>query len=197
MNLRALVSALVLAAAVCGAGAALAAEKPASSAPAAAKGAESGVLNPQGLSVQYWAEKSKEARFDPKMCVYGVFMDKTGQHAEARRIFKRCAEHGDQYAMPWMSFLDENGYDRPSDPAAAARWDKKLADLGNSIGQFNYGLDLLRGHGVAQDFGRGKAYIDKAAAGGDATARELVKNGYDWRSVTPSADFAHYGQPEY
>jgi TPR repeat protein len=197
MNLRALVSAIVLTAAACGAGPVFATDKPVAVVPAAASGGDSGVLNPQGLSVQYWGAKAKEARFDPKMCVYGVFMDKTGQHAEARRIFKRCAEHGDQYAMPWMSFLDENGYDRPSDPVAAAKWDKKLAELGNSIGQFNYGLDLLRGHGVAQDFGRGKAYIDKAAAGGDATARELSKSNYDWRSVTPTADLAHYGQPEF
>ncbi len=197
MKLHALVFATVLTAAACGAGPVFATEKQAASGAAAASASDSGVLNPQELSIQYWGAKAKEARFDPKMCVYGVFMDKTGQHAEARRIFKRCAEHGDQYAMPWMSFLDENGYDRPSDPAAAAGWDKKLADLGNSIGQFNYGLDLLRGHGVAQDFGRGKAYIDKAAAGGDATAKELVKNDYDWRSVTPTADLAHYGQPEY
>ncbi len=64
--------------------------------------------------------------------------------------------------MPWMSYLDENGYDRPSDPVAAADWDKKLADTGSSLGQFNYGLDILRGHGVTQDRALGKSYIDRA-----------------------------------
>lgn len=158
---------------------------------------DAGVLNPQELSVQYWGARSTQARFDPKMCVYGVFMDKTGQHEEARRIFEACAEHGNQYAMPWMSFLEENGYDRPADPVKAAEWDRKLADLGSSLGQFNYGLDFLRGHGVAQDFARGKAYVDKAAAGGDSTARELIAHDYDWQSVTPSADLAHYRVPQY
>ncbi len=110
-----------------------------------------GTLNPQELAIEFWVGKSREDRFDPQMCAYGVFMDKTGSHEDARRVFERCAAAGNQYSMPWMSYLEENGYDRPSDPVAAADWDKKLADTGSSLGQFNYGLDILRGHGVTQD----------------------------------------------
>ncbi|WP_298356836.1 sel1 repeat family protein [Rhodoblastus sp.] len=158
---------------------------------------ETGELNPQSLSIQYWAAKASQGDFDPHMCMYGVFLDKTGQHDEARRIFERCANEGNLNAMPWMSFLEENGYDRPSDPAKAAEWDRKLADKGSSLGQFNYGLDLLRGHGVMQDRAAGKALIDKAAAGGDKTARELASHDYDPDSVTPTADLAHYRQPQF
>jgi hypothetical protein len=156
-----------------------------------------GELNPQELSVQHWAAKSTEDQFDPHMCMYGVFLDKTGQHDVARRIFERCANAGNLNAMPWMSFMKENGYDLPSDPVAAAEWDKKLADTGSSLGQFNYGLDLLRGHGVDQDTKLGKALVDKAAAGGDTTARELAAHDYDPESVTPEPDKARYRKPQF
>jgi uncharacterized protein len=152
---------------------------------------------PSELSIQYWVERSKEARFDPGMCLYGYPLAKMGWHDAARRIFERCAEHGNEYAMPWAAWTEENGYDKPSDPAKAAYWDKKLADTGSSLGAFNYGLDLLRGHGVDQDTKLGKAMIDKAAAGGDTTARELIAHDYDPESVTPSADLAHYRKPQF
>ena len=96
-----------------------------------------------------------------------------------------------------MSYLEENGYDRPSDPVAAADWDKKLADTGSSLGQFNYGLDILRGHGVEQDRALGKSYIDRAAKGGDVTARELASHDYDPESVTPESDKARYRKPQF
>jgi TPR repeat protein len=99
--------------------------------------------------------------------------------------------------MPWAAWTEENGYDRPSDPAKAADWDKRLADTGSSIGQLNYGLDLLRGHGVAQDRALGKELVDKSAAAGDKTARELAQHDYDPESVTPTADLAHYRKPQF
>ncbi len=149
------------------------------------------------LSVQYWAAKSASERFDPQMCRYAVFLDKTGQHEEAGRLFQRCADEGNLNAMPWMSYLEENGYDRPSDPAKAAQWDKRLSDAGSPLGAFNYGLDLLRGHGAPLDRAAGKALIDKAAAGGDKTAIELIAHDYDPESVTPEADKARYRQPQF
>jgi TPR repeat protein len=99
--------------------------------------------------------------------------------------------------MPWAAWTEENGYDRPSDPAKAADWDKRLADTDSSIGQLNYGLDLLRGHGVAQDRALGKELVDKSAAAGDKTARELAQHDYDPESVTPTADLAHYRKPQF
>ncbi len=156
-----------------------------------------GELNPQELGVDYYRGKSGDAKIDPHLCAYGVFMDKTGQHEEARKIFERCANEGNLQAMPWMSYTEENGFDRASNPIAAAEWDKKLADKGSSLGQFNYGLDLLRGHGVTQDRALGKDFVDRAVKGGDATARELAAHDYDPESVTPSADYARYRKPQF
>ena len=156
-----------------------------------------GRLNPQELGIDYWIARSKEARFDPGMCLYGYPIAKMGWHEEARRIFERCSEHGIEGAMPWAAWQEENGYDRPSNPVAAAEWDRKLADRGSSLGQFNYGLDLLRGHGVSQDRALGKTLVDQAAKGGDTTARELAAHDYDPESVTPTADLAHYRKPQF
>jgi hypothetical protein len=164
---------------------------------AAAPADDGGELNPDQLSVDYYIGKAGDKQIDPHLCAYGVFMDKTGRHAEARRIFERCARDGNENAMPWMAFMEENGFDRPSDPAAAAQWDKRLADRGSALGAFNYGLDLLRGHGVAHDEKQGRAMIDRAAKGGDTTARELIAHGYDPESVTPGADRARYRQPQF
>jgi TPR repeat protein len=156
-----------------------------------------GELNPDQLGVDYYIGKAGAGKIDPHLCAYGVFMDKTGRHDEARKIFERCARDGNENAMPWMSFMEENGFDRPSDPAAAADWDKKLADRGSSLGAFNFGLDLLRGHGIARDEKLGRAMIDRAAQGGDKTAKELIAHGYDPESVTPGADRARYRQPQF
>jgi TPR repeat protein len=156
-----------------------------------------GELNPQQLGVDYYVGKAADAKIDPHLCAYGVFMDKTGQHEEARKIFERCANEGNLQAMPWMSYMEENGFEKPSNPDAAADWDRKLADKGSSLGAFNYGLDLLRGHGVAHDEKLGRAMIDRAAAGGDVTAKELIAHHYDPESVTPASDRARYRQPQF
>ena len=206
MNLKSGLSALALAAAmVLGASAALrAAEEgpdPAYAHRAPSQGSDAddevGRLNPQELGIDYWIARSKEARYDAGMCMYGYPIAKMGWHEEARRIFERCAEHGNLSAMAWSAWTEENGYDLPSNPVAAAAWDQRLADTGSSLGQFNYGLDILRGHGVTQDRALGKSYIDKASAGGDATAKELAQHDYDPESVTPTADLAHYRKPQF
>ena len=136
-----------------------------------------GELNPQNssdLSVELLFGKSGDAKIDPHLCGYGVFMDKTGQHEEARKIFERCANEGNLQAMPWMSYTEENGFDRPSNPVAAAEWDKKLADKGSSLGQFNYGLDLLRGHGV--DAGS-RAWQEHGRPGGEGRRQDRARTG--------------------
>ena len=204
MSLAARLVLVVLSAAatVAGARAGVASDVTASLDPAAAKvgsdaGDEVGRLNPQELGIDYWIARSKEARFDPGMCMYGYPLAKMGWHEDARRIFQRCSEAGITGAMPWMAWTEENGYDKPSDPVKAAEWDKTLADTGSSLGQFNYGLDLLRGHGVTQDRAQGKSLIDSAAKGGDTTARELAAHDYDPESVTPTSDLAHYRKPQF
>lgn len=154
-----------------------------------------GTLNPQELTMDYYVGLAKAEHFNPQMCIFGYPAAKMGNHPLARLIFERCSKAGIVATMPWMAWQEENGYDKPSNPAEAARWDKATADHGSAIGDLNYGLDLLRGHGVAHDEILGRAYVDRAAKAGDATAKELVRNGYDPMSVTPDADKNHYRDP--
>jgi len=52
----------------------------------------------------------------------------------------------------------------------------------------NYGLDLLRGHGVPRDPILGRKFVDRAATAGLDVARELQDAAYDPAAVTPDAD---------
>ena len=162
-----------------------------------AEDADDGELNPQSLTIDYWVKKLDEKPFNSMICTYGYPAAKMGWHDAARKIFEKCSERGVEGAMPWMSWTEENGYGKPADPAKAAQWDRRLAERGNSLGALNYGLDLLRGRGVAEDPIQGRAYIDRAARGGDETATELAAHGYDWQSVTPSADADRYNKFAY
>ena len=169
---------------------------------AAARGSETiedadGTLNPQQLTLDYFATKAGDAKFDPRICMYGYPAAKMGAHSAARAIFERCSKEGVLAAMPWMSWTEENGYDRPSDPAQAAEWDRRAAEAGYSIGEFNYGLDLLRGHGVRRDEKLGRDFIDRAARQGDVSAREVAEHGYDPEIATPDADRPRYRAPMY
>ena len=59
---------------------------------------------------------------------------------------------------------------------------------GRSGGKFNYGLDLMRGRGVAQNDAQGRRLIDEAAEEGLEVARRLQGADYDLHEVTPDAD---------
>mgnify|MGYP006413724951 FL=1 len=87
-----------------------------------------------------------------------------------------------------MSQLDNNGLGGEYNPDAAAEWDRRAAEAGDPVGQFNHGLDLLRGHGVARDEARGRALVDMAAAQGLDVAQRLAAADYDPAEVTPDAD---------
>lgn len=158
---------------------------------------EFGSLNGEELSLDLMLRKLERGEFDPMACMYGYWATKSGNHVAARKIFMACADRGVVAAMPWMSNLEENGLGGPENPQGAAAWDKRAADMGYSIGQLNYGLDLLRGHGVARDETKARQLIDRAAAQGDSAAKQLIENGYDWRSVTPDADEHRYEQKLY
>lgn len=158
---------------------------------------EHGTLNPQELTLDYFARRTEAKSFDPRMCVYGYPAAKMGNAALARRIFDRCANEGVLAAMPWMSWLDENGYDRPADPKSATAWDRRAAEAGWPIGELNYGLDLLRGWGVEQDVAKGRDFIDRAARQGNAEARILQQHGYDPDTVTPDPDRERYRKRVY
>jgi TPR repeat protein len=157
---------------------------------------EGGTLNPDEMSLSKAVERAQNGDVNMVICSQGYLMTKKGSHAEARTVFRECAKQGWTGTMTWMSYMDDNGFGGEYDPHAAADWDKKAAEAGDPIGRFNYGLNLLRGHGVTQDLQAGKRFVDQAAQDGLKIAQELQAAQYDPTAVTPDADEWKY-KPRY
>lgn len=154
---------------------------------------DTGTLNPPEMGMDRVMENIRRGETDMTTCAAGYYMTKKGDHEDARTLFELCATKGDYTAaMTWMSQLDNNGLGGEYNPDAAAEWDRQAAERGDPVGQFNYGLDLLRGHGVARDEALGRAYVDQAAEAGLKVARRLQSAGYDLDEVTPDADNWRY-----
>ncbi|MDD8022654.1 MAG: tetratricopeptide repeat protein [Paracoccaceae bacterium] len=151
-----------------------------------------GDLNPEEMTINRMMQNIARGETSMTTCATGYFITKSGRHAQARTLFERCAQDGWSGAMTWMSQLDDNGLGGPLDPQAAADWDRQAAEAGDPVGQFNFGLDLMRGRGVARDPAAGRALVDQAARAGLAVARRLQGAGYDLDEVTPDADTWKY-----
>ena len=147
-----------------------------------------GELNPDEMSISKSLENASRGNVDMMTCAMGYALTKKGDHEDARMLFSECARQGWTGTMTWMSYMEQNGLGAVENPEAAARWDKMAADLGDPIGMFNHGLDLLRGYGVAQNEELGRSYIDKAANYGLRAAKQLQAGDYDPEVVTPDAD---------
>ncbi|MCI4662466.1 MAG: sel1 repeat family protein [Neomegalonema sp.] len=165
--------------------------------PAQAEEIEGGELNPEELSLNYFMRKLERGETDPIANSAGYLAAKSGDYATARRIFEPQAAAGNTQAMTWLSWMEDNGLGAPENAERAAEWDRKAAELGDSVAMFNYGLDLLRGRGVEKSAAKGRAMIDRAASAGDDTAQELQRSGYDVDAVTPDADAWKYDRRLY
>ncbi len=147
-----------------------------------------GTLNPQDTGFGRVMSNIDNGITDMTTCATGYYVTKSGRHEMARKLFETCAQAGYTGAMTWMSQLDNNGLGAAYDPDSAANWDRRAAEAGDPVGKFNYGLDLLRGHGVSRNETLGRAYVDEAASEGLAIAKRLQAAGYDPEEVTPDAD---------
>lgn len=151
-----------------------------------------GTLNPEEMTMNKSIERALNGETSMSVCASGYLMTKSGRHEVARSVFQSCAEAGYTAAMTWMSYMDSNGFGAEYDPDKAAEWDRKAAEMGDPVGKFNYGLNLLRGHGVKQDIAQGRKWVDAAASDGLDVAHRLQAAGYDPDEVTPDADNWRY-----
>ncbi|MFD1342093.1 tetratricopeptide repeat protein [Litorisediminicola beolgyonensis] len=151
-----------------------------------------GTLNPDELTWGRMLENAERGETDMMTCASGYMLTKSGKHGAARRLFERCAAAGYTGAMTWMSQLDNNGLGAEYNPDASAAWDRKAADAGDPVGQFNHGLNLMRGHGIGRDEAAGRAMVDRAADAGLDIALRLQRADYNLDEVTPDADNWRY-----
>ena len=146
-----------------------------------------GDLNPEEMTLNSIIDRAARGESSMVVCMQGYFAVKSADYAGGKTILDACAEEFTA-AMHWQSYMEHNGLGRPEDPAKAAEWDRRAAERGDPVGQFNYGLDLLRGHGIARDPIAGRRWIDRAASAGLEDAIRLQGSGYDPDEVTPDAD---------
>ena len=147
-----------------------------------------GDLNPPEMGISRVLQNAERGEVDMMTCASGYHLTKKGDHGDARKVFEACAAKGYTEAMTWMSQLDNNGLGGPYDPDASAAWDQRAAELGDRVGKFNHGLNLMRGHGIAKDEALGRQFVDEAADEGLQVANRLQAAGYDLDEVTPDAD---------
>ncbi len=153
---------------------------------------DDGTLNPQDTGFGRVMSNVDQGQADMTTCATGYYITKSGRHEMARRLFRLCADEGYTAAMTWMGQMDNNGLSGEYNPDAAAEWDRKAAEAGDPVGKFNYGIALMRGHGVARDEAAGRALVDEAAGDGLKIARRLQGADYDLDEVTPDADNWRY-----
>lgn len=149
---------------------------------------EHGTLNPQDTGFGRVMSNIENGVTDMPTCATGYYITKSGRHEMASALFEACAEAGYTGAMTWMSQMDNNGLGGDYNPGCCGPVGQAAADLGDPVGKFNYGLDLMRGHGVARNEDLGRAYVDEAARNGLKIAKRLQGAGYDLDEVTPDAD---------
>ena len=154
---------------------------------------ELGVLNPQDTGREMLIRKIEMGVIDSVTCSLGINVTKANDPEMSRTLTRRCAEAGYTKAMTWMSQLENNGLGGAYNPDASAEWDRRAAEAGDPVGRFNHGLNLMRGHGVAQDEALGRELVDQAAAEGLEIAKRLQDADYDLEEVTPDADSWKYG----
>lgn len=147
-----------------------------------------GVLNPQDTGVEMLKRKIEMGVTDSVTCALGYNVTKYTNQELARKFSIQCAEAGYTKAMTWMSHLEDNGLGGEYNPDAAAKWDRRAAEAGDTVGRFNHGLNLIRGHGITQDIAAGRRFIDQAAKDGLAIAKRLQGAQYDLDEVTPDSD---------
>ncbi len=152
-----------------------------------------GILNPDDTGQEMLVRKIEMGVIDSVTCSLGINTSKYDDHALARRLATQCAEAGFTKAMTWMSQFEDNGIGGEKNPVAAANWDRRAAAAGDPVGMYNYGLNLMRGHGVAKDEALGRQYIDQAAQSGLDIARHLQDMNYDLDEITPDADNWRHG----
>ena len=151
-----------------------------------------GTLNPEEMT---WG--SNIARIDRgetsmTLCASGYMMTKSGDHDTARKIFEACADAGYTGTMTWMSYMENNGFGGDYNPDASAEWDRRAAEQGDPVGQFNHGVNLLRGHGIARNEDAGRAMVQRAADAGLPVAQRLIAADWDLDEITPDADNWRY-----
>ncbi|AVX12840.1 Sel1 repeat [Streptococcus pneumoniae] len=128
-------------------------------------------------------EMGYEAYIDsPKRikCLYGYVTAKTGNFDAARQIFEDCvARWNDVYSLISLAQMYESGNGVDTDlrkSAALLRQGAEQPDGASyvSLARYHWGVALAEGRGVDADPDAARAWLERAAAGGQQEAAEYL-----------------------
>lgn len=94
----------------------------------------------------------------------GVAAFSAGKYEDAVKAFETSAEKGYVPGIFNLGLVHERGAGVEADPAKAAEWCKKAAELGDPDPQVNYGCMLETGEGVEKNATEAANWYAKAAA---------------------------------
>lgn len=128
-------------------------------------------------------EMGYEAYIDsPKRmkCLYGYVTAKTGNYDAARAIFEDCvARWNDVYSLISLAQMYESGSGVEPDLGQSAALLKRGAEQPDeasyvSLARYHWGVALAEGRGVETDPDAARAWLERAAAGGQQEAAEYL-----------------------
>ena len=138
---------------------------------------DGGVLNPEDRSIQNLsADLARHPDRSGIICWVAYETHKGGIHDVALESLMECAAAGNAPSMILLSHIYENGYGTDPSPEQATYWVRRAAEEGYAVGQYHYGMALLRGHGVEKNEAEAIAWLKRAADNGDETARDVLQN---------------------
>lgn len=96
---------------------------------------------------------------------------KMGDYESARQQWESLAQRDNTSAIINLANLYEQGQGVPRDPAKAAEWLRRAAELGDPRGQTQLGMAYEKGLGVPRDLQKAESWFRRAAEQGDTTAQ--------------------------
>lgn len=101
-------------------------------------------------------------------------------YSEAAKWYRKAAEQGHDWSQYNLGVLySDGGLGLTKDPSEAAKWYRKAADQDHKGALLNLGVMYLNGSGVTKDHAETKKLWEKAAALGDATAKQYLIKYFD------------------
>ncbi len=94
-----------------------------------------------------------------------------GDYANALRLYKPLAEHGNADAQNDLGAMYANGQGVPKDDKEAVKWYRLSAEQGEVFAQQNLGFMYQQGRGVPQNYAEAAKWFRKAADQGDVKAQ--------------------------
>ena len=99
----------------------------------------------------------------------------TDDIAEVRALAEKAAAQGVAASMTRLGNLHHNALGVARDPATAASWWRKAAELDDADGQAMLGAALLTGAGIPRDPVAALTWLLRARAGGSALAQNFIR----------------------